>query len=139
VVQVKKVVIDTNTLISAFGWGGNPREVLRLLEKRKIINYTSAELLDELKRVISYPKLRFSNSLQNQIIEFVLLYSEIVEPREKLLVVKDDPEDNRILECALEPGAEFIVSGDMHILNLKEYRGIKIVTAAELIKHIKQA
>ena len=133
--QIKKVVTDINVLVSAFGWGGSPKKILDLLEKRSIINYTSPELLTDLRRVVAYPKLKFSDSLQNQIVEFVLINSHIIEPKEKLAVIKDDPDDDRVLECALESGAEFIISGDIHLLSIKEYGKIKIVTAVDFINN----
>ena len=131
--QIKKVVIDINILVSAFGWGGIPRELLDLVEKCSIKNYISPELLAELKRVIAYPKLKFSERLQSRIIEFILIYSEVVEPKVNLSVIKNDSDDNRVIECALESKAEFIISGDAHLLSFKEYQGVRIVTATEFI------
>ncbi len=65
--QIKKVVIDTNVFISGFGWDGKPEVLLNLIKDNRIKNYISPDILEELKRVVSYPKLRFSESLQNKI------------------------------------------------------------------------
>jgi putative PIN family toxin of toxin-antitoxin system len=69
--KVKKVVIDTNIFISGFGWNGKPKTLLTLLKNNQIVNYFSPEIFEELKRVVAYPKLRFPESLQNKILEFV--------------------------------------------------------------------
>jgi len=68
---VTKVVIDTNVFISAFGWDGKPEAVLRLMEQRKVVNCISSEIYAELQRVVAYPKLKFSPTLQVNILEFV--------------------------------------------------------------------
>ena len=129
----KKVVIDTNIFISGFGWDAKPEEILKLLKQRRIINYTSIEILEELRRVVSYPKLKFSDLLQSRIIEFVFFYSEIAGPAERISHITKDSEDNKFLECALAAGAEFIISGDQHLINVAEYNAVKIVSAATFL------
>lgn len=129
----KKVVIDTNIFISGFGWDAKPEEILKLLKQRRIINYTSIEILEELRRVVSYPKLKFSDLLQSRIIEFVFFYSEIAESAERVSHITHDPEDNKFLECAIAAGAEFIISGDQHLLNIAEYKTVKLVDAAAFL------
>lgn len=62
--KVTKLVIDTNVFISGFGWDGKPEEVLDLLESGSIANFITLEIFEEIKRVVSYPKLKFSSSLQ---------------------------------------------------------------------------
>jgi len=57
--SVKKVVLDTNIFVSGFGWNGKPEEVLKLIKERQIINYSSTEIFEELRRVVSFPKLKF--------------------------------------------------------------------------------
>jgi len=129
----KKVVIDTNIFISGFGWDAKPEEILKLLKQRRIINYTSIEIIEELRRVVSYPKLKFSDLLQSRIIEFVFFYSEIAVPAERISHITKDSEDNKFLECALAAGAEFIISGDQHLLDIAEYKTVKIVDAAAFL------
>ena len=77
---IPKVVIDTNVFISAFGWDGKPESLLLLLEQRRILNYTTDDIFDELRRVVAYPKLRFSASLQTKILEFAFCWSTFVKP-----------------------------------------------------------
>ena len=134
--EEKKVVIDTNIFVSGFGWDAKPEEVLKLLKQKRIINYISLEILNELKRVVSYPKLKFSDQLQNRILEFVFFYSEVIEPTEHISHITKDPEDNKFLECAIAARAEFLISGDSHLISIAEYRAVKIVDAATLLNII---
>ncbi len=128
-----KVVIDTNIVVSAFGWHGNPEEIVLLVTRGRIINFTSIEMFDELRRVVSYPKLKFSKALQAEIIETIFGVSSLVRISETLNVIDDDPEDNKILECAVSANVDFIISGDKHLLNLKSFRGIEILTPQDFI------
>jgi len=130
---ITKVVLDTNIFISGFGWNGKPEEVLKIIKDRQIINYASAEILEEIRRVISYPKLRFPEPLQIKILEFVLFYSEFVEPQKRIFTVTEDPNDNKFLECAIEAQAEYIISGDPHLLNMKKFKTVKILPANEFL------
>lgn len=129
-----KVVLDTNIIVSAFGWGGKPADIMRLITGGEILNFTSVEMLTELKKVVGYSRLSFSETLQAEIIEIMFNASSIVERHESVNIIDDDTEDNKILECAISAGAEFVVSGDKHLLTLKSFEGIKIVTPEEFIK-----
>lgn len=128
-----KVVLDSNILISAFGWSGPPKTVMQLVTSGKLTNYTSMAMLEELSRVIAYPKLHFPESLQAEIIETVFTVSTLVTATEPLNVVALDPADNRILECALTAVADYIISGDSHLLELGSYAGIPIVKAKDFL------
>lgn len=127
---VTKVVIDTNVFISAFGWDGKPETVLSLMEDRKIVNCISTEIYNELERVVAYPKLKFSPTLQVKILEFVFSWSRFVQPKEAVAVVADDPDDDKFLACAVAANAAAIISGDPHLLALGSFRGIPVVTPA---------
>ena len=131
--QKTKVVIDNNVLVSAFGWHGKPEEVVRLATTGKISNFTSMELPAELSRVVRYPKLRFPEFLQAEIIETVFTSSVLVNESEPLNVIDSDPADNRVLECALAASVDFIISGDKHLLELKKFKGIEIVTPEDFL------
>ena len=134
-----KVVIDSNVLVSAFGWHGRPEEVVKLATTGKIANFTSMEMLSELARVISYPKLRFPESLQAEIIETVFTSSSLVTVSAPLNVINSDPADNRVLECAIAASVDFIISGDKHLLDLKKFKDIEIVTPEDfLLKYGKE-
>jgi putative PIN family toxin of toxin-antitoxin system len=137
-VPVTKVVIDTNIFISGFGWNGKPEEILKLIKDRQIVNYSSAEIIEEIMRVVSYPKLRFPEPLQIKILEFVLFYSEFVEPQKRIFTITEDPHDNKFLECAIEAKVDYIISGDPHLSDMKKVKTVKIVTASEFLDIISK-
>ncbi len=104
------------------------RKIVRLIITGKIQNFITMEMLAEVARVVSYPKLKFPESLQVEIIETIFSFSKIVEVRDLVDIVKDDPEDNKVLECAISAGSEFIITGDNHLLMLENFKGIEILT-----------
>jgi len=69
-----------------------------------------------------------------KILENVLSFANIIEPQEKIKIVKDDPDDDKIIECAIASNSEYIITYDQHLLKIKEYRSIKIVTPEEMLK-----
>ncbi|MFH1288169.1 MAG: putative toxin-antitoxin system toxin component, PIN family [bacterium] len=129
-----KVVIDTNIIVSAFGWHGNPEKVLHLVSNGDIINFISFEMLNELKRVIAYPKIGFPKDLQAEILETIFTNSTEIEVKESVIIIDDDPDDNMVLSCAISAEVDFIISGDKHLLNLKKFKGIKILTPEEFLR-----
>lgn len=131
-----KVVLDTNIFISAFGWPGNPRAIVRLALAQQIKLVLSMSILEEFKEAAREPELEFSEEEISDFIDAVLEVAELIAPLQKLDVIKADPSDNRILECALQARADFVVSGDHHLLDLKEFRGIKILTAKQFLDRV---
>ena len=67
----------------------------------------------------------------------MLYFTHLIEPKESVTVIKDDPKDDKILDCALACNADFIVSQDNHLLNLKTFRNIKIASPEEFLKIFK--
>lgn len=129
-----RVVFDTNVFLSALFWGGKPKDSLSLVFEKKIVGVISDGILLELEEKLSgkfkYPK--------DQLESYLLLIVEnfdFVKPKEKLNAV-EDPDDNKILEAALEAKVKFVVTGDKHLLKLKEFKGIIIVTPKEFLKMI---
>ena len=129
-----KITPDTNVLISAFITKGNEYEILRLAKLGKIKLIISPEILEEFNDVIRRPKFRFSKEQIKSFNEQILSIVEIVYPKEKLDVVKDDPDDNKILEAALTGNVDYVISGDNHLLKLKKFRNVKIVNAGRFLK-----
>jgi len=123
----EKVVVDVNVFISAFGWGGTPFKVIELLEKGEIRNCISEEILTELCNTVAYPKLDFPRTLQSDIIEFVLVYSDLIVIK-KHIEVAPDPDDNKFIECAVTADAQYIVTGDKAFLSIRQYKNTRIVT-----------
>ena len=129
-----KITVDTNTLISATITKGNEFELLRLARLGRIKLILSPQILKEFKEVISRPKFGFSQEQINNALKQIINVSSIVMPSIKVNIIKDDPEDNKILECAVSGKVDYIVSGDDHLLKLKEYKGIKIVRTMDILK-----
>ncbi len=137
-----KVVLDTNVVVSAaISTDGNPALIFEMLILEDIKNYTTQEIIDEIKEVLQRPRItkRISVVEQEFIISTFEKFSEKIISGIKFEEIKDDPDDNKFLECAVSASADFIISGDGHLLNLKEFRGIKIVSPAESIKLMTRA
>jgi len=132
-----RIVIDTNVLVSAIFWEGNESKVIGLAGKGKIKLLTSVALLSELGKVLKNKKFRLDERAVENHVQHILTLSELISPRCRLDAVHEDPTDNRVLECALEGKAEYIVSGDKHLLRMKKFRGIKIVRAKEFLEVLK--
>ena len=105
-----------------------PYEVLRAGFDGKYTLLTSGAILRELEERLKN-KFHFPDADTNEFLEVVTLNSYIVEPGIRLEAVSADPTDNKIIECAVAGRAHFIVSGDRHLLDLREYNGVKIITA----------
>ena len=131
-----KVTPDTNTLVSAVISKGNEFELLRLAHAGKIEMILSLQILKEFKEVISRKKFGFSNEQINRVLKSIINISAIIMPSNKIDLIKEDPADNKILECAESGKADYIVSGDYHLLHLKEYKEIKIVKTSYVLKMI---
>jgi len=127
-----KVVADTNILFSAMFWKGNEAKNLKLAEG-EIKLLTSPALLDELRRVLMHEELGLDERTIGENVQYVLSTAELVSPRRMVKVIREDPSDNRVLECALEGSAKYVISGDKHLLRLKKFRGIRIVRAKEFL------
>lgn len=122
-----RLVIDTNTLVSGFGWGGPPAAVVDAVLARQVGVLLSSPLREELARVLRYPKLATVFPDPDRIVVLLTEIAEPVEPSEGLTVVADEP-DNRVLEAAASGYADLIVTGDTGLLELHDFRGIQIVT-----------
>ncbi len=131
ILALKRVVIDTNILISGLNWFGNPYTILRKAYAKEFIFVISYDQFDEFRRVIEYDKFDFDIEDRDRMGSFVFDNALFIRPMERLDIVKDDPSDNMILECALEGKADFIVSGDSHLLELKRFRGMPIPSPRE--------
>ncbi len=133
-----RIVLDTNTIISAIGWKhSKPRRILEACLSGKYLLVESPGLLKEFAAVMERPKFGFIPEEQKkELVTRLINYCEIVEPTKKINIIKSDPADNKVLECALEGKTQYIVSGDNHLLRLKVYMGIRIVTAAEFLESV---
>ena len=126
-----KIVIDTNFLVSATQWDYSvSHKLLQKLIKNNEEIFTTKEILEKFAEVLKRDFL-YNEEEAKSLIERVLQFLTLVTPKRKIDVIKEDAEDNKIIECALECRAEYIISYDKHLLKLKEYQGIKIVRPEE--------
>lgn len=132
-----KITADTNTLVSATIAKGNEFELLKLAKERKVKLILSLDILSEFKNVISRAKFNYPAKFIDDAIKRILEISEIILPMVKIDIIKEDPDDNKVLECACAAKVDYIVSGDEHLLNLKEYEGINIITTKSILSIIK--
>ena len=131
-----RVVIDTNVFISAFYLPeSRPANVVLLARRKTILNLISPQILKEVERIIK-KKLLWDNSKTHGAVRWIKNFSEEVYPQERLAIIADDP-DNRVLECAVAGQADLIISGDKHLLNLKNFQGINVVTPADFLEAIE--
>jgi len=129
-----KVVLDTNVLISALGWSGPPSDCLNLIIEEDIINFISEPILEELMDVMNYPKFKFTEKEKEEFLEILISYSILVDPEEKVEKIKEDPDDNKFLECSIKANADYIISGDQHLLGLKRFKRIEIISPKEFLE-----
>ena len=124
-----KLTLDSNILISGlFFKKGPPHKVLDLCMRDECLLVLSEDIVSEVIEVVN----RKFSLPADQLIEFITLlrlHSRLVTPKEKISVIERDPDDNRILECAVAGSVNYVVSGDKDLLDLKEFRNIPIIKA----------
>ena len=129
-----RIVPDTNVILSAIFWKGNSYEVIRrgLIGEYRLI--TSSEIIEEVRQKLRV-KFRFPEEKIEQQTQLMLRVFEVLEPR-RVVEVARDKNDNKILGCAADAHAEFIVTGDNDLLVLKKFESIQIVTPAQFLAHV---
>jgi len=133
-----KLVLDTNTLVSAFFWEGNEAGLLRKIEQGKAKLYITGEILKEVEEVIKRQKfnevMRKANLTLDQIMQKIVSLSHLVIAPKLSIKVCRDERDNKFLECAESAKVDYIISGDEDLLVLKEYNGIFIVRTWKILQ-----
>ena len=129
-----RVILDTNIFVSGIFWTGCSHSILKSWKDGKFILVTSTDMISELVKVLSDFKIRLPDDAIRGWVDLIVENSEIVEPKEKIDVVKDDPDDNIFIEVAVAGNADYIISQDKHLLRLKEFRRIRIITPEEFDK-----
>ena len=129
-----KLVLDSNVFISALVFGGKPREILDLAIKGLIEVAISDDILEEIKAVLEGKKFQYPAKVVRALISEIEDLSDLVEPEAKIDAVPEDPEDYRVLECAVESAANVIVSGDSHLLALHRFGKMSIMSPDEFLR-----
>lgn len=125
--SVPRIVADTNVYISALNFAGTADEVLALGRAGVIAVFISPPILEEIETVL-VRKFRWAAPRVREAVRAIRRFAVLVNPGESVNIVREDEPDNRILECALAAGADTIVTGDHHLLKLKRFRDILIVS-----------
>jgi putative PIN family toxin of toxin-antitoxin system len=129
-----KVVVDTNVLVSALLFGGIPAQLIPLWQRGKIKPLASKEIIDEYLRVFTYPKFKLTEEDVNFLLYHEILpHFEVIDVESGPRIIKRDPEDDKFIRCALAGKAKFIISGDQHLLSLKSYQKIEILSPADFL------
>jgi putative PIN family toxin of toxin-antitoxin system len=131
------VVFDTNILFSATGWRGNPFQCVEQARAGNIEAVTCVELMEELTEKLEL-KLGFSSEQSAETLADLLSFLRVVSISKTLNAVSRDPDDDAVLECALEGNVRFVVSGDNDLLELQKFRGIKIVRAGKFLEILQK-
>lgn len=138
-----RVVADTNLIVSAFLWGGVPRQVLDAAEAQRLELFTSRALIAELEDVLARAKLAAQLSQTRFTAAYLLArYTQLatlIEPAAVSVPQLRDPDDAAVIACGLAAAADLIVSGDKDLLVLKAHQNIRIVTAAEALRIVAAA
>ena len=132
-----KVVIDTNVFVSSF-FGGNPRKIIDLWKKGKISLCVSKNILDEYIEVLQRIGLGDGREVEELLSLFAKGFNILFTTKTpKIKAVRDDPDDEKFIECAVRLKAEVIITGDKALKAMNEYMGIKILTPQQLLKTYK--
>lgn len=132
--RARRIVFDANVIISAFLFGGTPRLAFERVIDGSAQGFTSLPILDEIREVLRRPKFGLSARQAQMFILELHDVCTVVDPPNNVNVIDADPDDNKILECAIAAEAAIIVSGDAHLLELATWRSIRIITPAIFIQ-----
>ncbi len=133
-----KLVLDTNTIVSAFFWEGNEAELLRKIEQGNAKLYITSEILNEVEEVIKRPKfnevMRKANLTPDQIMQKIVSLSHLVIAPKITVKVCRDEKDDKFLECAESAKVDYLISGDEDLLSLKKYKEIPIARTLKILQ-----
>jgi uncharacterized protein len=135
---IPRVVFDTNILFSAVGWPGNPHQCVQAARQGKCLSVTCEAILTELAEKLQL-KRGFDATKAAETTDEIHAFSKIVPIPGTLNALTADPDDDAVLECAVVGQAQFLVSGDRHLLALGNYQGIQIVKAADFLTLLQRA
>jgi putative PIN family toxin of toxin-antitoxin system len=128
-----RAVLDTNVFVSAFLLSGRLNRLADLVLRGAFTWLISGEILEEYADVIARPMYRLSSDELTALLYQVKERAVWIETASSFAVVKLDPADDKFLACAVDGRADWIVSGDRHLLGLKEFRGIRIGPPSEFL------
>jgi putative PIN family toxin of toxin-antitoxin system len=129
-----KVVVDTNVLVSAMGWPGNARDLLRMAANGTLTIIISEDILAEYIEVISRDKFAYlEKRAVKRFLQVMSRYVRVAKTTSTVKVIAEDSADDKVLACAKTVRADLIATGDTHLLRLGRWSGIRIVTPREAV------
>jgi putative PIN family toxin of toxin-antitoxin system len=135
--KIIRVVLDTNVLISALLFKGELTRMVGIWQRGKMIPLISKETFDELRTVLEYPKFSLSRAEIKSLIEQEILpFFEVVNVSKHVKGACRDPGDDKFISCAISANADYIVTGDRDLSDLKKYQSVRIIHASDFIKRV---
>jgi len=139
---VLKTVIDTNLFVSSIiNKSGIPAKLLQAWQDHDFLLIISDQMLEEMRRVLQYPHIKNKYNLKDddiaKVIDTIERFAVVLHDVEGVDVISEDPDDNKVLACAIAAEADFIVSGDKHLLKLGKFEDIPIMTAKDFLKKME--
>lgn len=137
--KVRRVVLDTNVLVSALLFTGELSKIVELWQKGEIVPLISRETFAEPRAVLKYPKFYLApDEIQSIIENEILPYFEVVRIEENIKGVCRDPGDDKFIACAISGLADFLLTGDKDLIDLKSYKNVKMIRPAEFLKKLNE-
>ena len=124
-----RIVLDANIFVSSFFWGGNPRMVLERVIEGIDELFITKEILDEIEEVMGRPKFHADKEEIDYFINSIEEIGNKIISKRQIKNGSRDKKDNKYIECGIAANVDYIISGDIHLLELREYENIKIISA----------
>jgi putative PIN family toxin of toxin-antitoxin system len=134
-----KIIVDANVFVSSYFWGGNPQMLLERVIAGLDELYISREILDEIKDVLGRPKFHADINEIELYMDSIKEIANIIVVQEDIKIESRDKDDNKYIECAVSGNVDYIISGDIHLLEIKQYRNIKIMKVKEYLDIVNSA
>ncbi len=131
-----RVIIDTNVLISGTFWSSSSFQILRLIDEKHLVLIVSQPILAEYDEVLHREEIMEKQAYSEERAESsakIVAHAHLVDPQLLFHIIKDDPDDDKFIDAAIEGKATYIISKDNHLLSIREFEGIKIVTPDEFM------
>ena len=135
-----KIVLDTNIIISAFGWSGNEYNILQKVMNKELLLVLSPEILDEYKRILLLQRLEFQEDEVEEFISALLEVAELIYPiynKQSSIAIRDK-DDIKFIICAIESKADYIITGDNDLLVIDKYNSIQIISSKNFLETLEK-
>ena len=132
---MRRVVLDTNVIVSSLLFGGTPGRLISLWKEKIIQPLITKEIILEYLRVLAYPEFQLTeNEIHFILYHEMLPFFKEIKIKSQTVIIEKDPSDDKFLHCAKAGKASVIISGDKHLLNLKSFGSIRIMSPSQFLK-----